>query len=92
MTSDQQTPPALPDMPAPRPGVLARMAEHALRRPRMIVTAAIALALLAAIFAAPLTDSLRGGGYQDPSSESARAATVLRDNFQLSDMPLVLSC
>ncbi|WP_236723139.1 MMPL family transporter [Mycobacterium avium] len=44
----------------------------------------------AAIFGAPVSDELLGGGFQDPAAESFRAAEVLKNEFGVSDMSFVL--
>ena len=45
----------------------------------------------AAIFGIPVAKSLSAGGFQDPTSESARATQLLTDKFHQGDMQLVFT-
>jgi len=68
--------------------VLARIARMALRSPRLILVVAALLAVLTAVFGIPVANHLSSGGFQDPASESARAAQLLGDKFGQSDQQL----
>ncbi|UGT61528.1 MMPL family transporter [Nocardia asteroides] len=59
-------------------------------RSRVILIVFAALALGLGAFGSGLFDKVQGGGYSDPGSESARAATVLRDTFGEAAPNLVL--
>jgi RND superfamily putative drug exporter len=54
----------------------------------------LAIAILAiigcAVFGVPVATSLSGGGFRDPTSESARASAVLADTFDRPDMQFLL--
>lgn len=45
----------------------------------------------AGVFGIPVAKSLSAGGFQDPTSESARATALLSDKFARGDMQLVIS-
>jgi len=68
--------------------VLHRIAHLALRFPRRILAAAALLAVLTAVFGIPVANHLSSGGFQDPGSESARAARLLSEKFGQSDQQL----
>lgn len=58
-----------------------RIAELAIRRARLVlVVAVVALALMGAVGAGAFT-KLKGGGYDDPASQSSRATKVIEDKF-----------
>ncbi|WP_176217122.1 MMPL family transporter, partial [Mycobacterium avium] len=44
----------------------------------------------AAIFGLPVANRLSGGGFQDPTSESARATEILRDRFNQTDQQMLI--
>ncbi|WP_405656744.1 MMPL family transporter [Streptomyces sp. RK9] len=58
-----------------------RLAELAIRRSRLIlVVAVVAVALMGAVGSGAFT-KLKGGGFDDPASESTRAEQVIEDKF-----------
>ncbi|MFH9728867.1 MMPL family transporter [Streptomyces sp. NPDC017260] len=58
-----------------------RMADLAIRRSRLVLAvAALAVALMGVVGAGAF-DKLKGGGFDDPASPSARAANVIADKF-----------
>jgi RND superfamily putative drug exporter len=71
--------------------VLDRIARLALRSPRRILAIAALLAALTAVLGLPVVGHLSAGGFQDPGSESARAARVLSDKFDQSDQQLFIT-
>ncbi|GAS90534.1 MMPL family transporter [Mycolicibacterium brisbanense] len=71
--------------------MLNRIAHLAIAAPRRILVVAALMMAAAAIFGIPVAKSLSAGGFQDPSSESARAAKLLSDKFDRGDMQLVIS-
>ncbi|MCV7061423.1 MMPL family transporter [Mycolicibacterium vaccae] len=71
--------------------MLHRIALWAIAAPRRIVAVAVMLMIGAAIFGVPVVGSLASGGFQDPTSESARATRILIDTFGRGDMQLVLT-
>jgi putative drug exporter of the RND superfamily len=71
--------------------VLHRIALLAIAAPKRIVALAVLVLIAAAVFGVPVAKSLSSGGFQDPTSESARAAQVLADKFGQSDMQLVFT-
>ncbi|MEV0354530.1 MMPL family transporter [Nocardia sp. NPDC050697] len=66
------------------------MFELTRRRAGVILVVFAALALGLGAFGSGLFDKVQGGGYSDQGSESARAATVLRDTFGEAAPNLVL--
>ena len=72
-------------------GALARIARLALAAPRRIITAAILVAVAAAIFGVPVAQKLSAGGFSDPNAESSRAAQVLTGTFGQGDMELLIT-
>ncbi len=71
--------------------MLDRIARLALRSPRRILAIAALLAALTAVLGLPVVGHLSAGGFQDPGSESARAARVLSDKFDQSDQQLFIT-
>ncbi len=71
--------------------VLHRIALMAIAAPRRIIVIAALTMIGAAIFGIPVAKSLSAGGFQDPTSESARATKVLADKFHQGDMELIFS-
>lgn len=71
--------------------MLQGFARLALRSPRQIVAVAALLTALTAIFGIPVANHLSAGGFQDPGSESARAAGVLAAKFKQSDQQLFIT-
>ncbi|MFY9918669.1 MAG: MMPL family transporter [Mycobacterium sp.] len=71
--------------------MLQQIARMAIRAPKRIVVIALLVMVATGIFGIPVTKSLSAGGFQDPTSESAKAAQMLVDKFGQGDMELVLS-
>ena len=71
--------------------MLHRIALLAIRAPRRILAVAVLTMISAAIFGIPVAKSLSAGGFQDPTSESARATQMLADKFHQGDMQLVFT-
>jgi RND superfamily putative drug exporter len=71
--------------------VLHRIAHLALAAPRRVLVVAALAMVAAGIFGIPVAKSLSAGGFQDPTSESARATQLLSDKFARGDMQLVIS-
>ncbi|QWY65334.1 MMPL family transporter (plasmid) [Mycobacterium avium subsp. hominissuis] len=70
--------------------VLERLARLVIATPRRMLAGVLLVTVTAAIFGAPVSDELLGGGFQDPAAESFRAAEVLKNEFGVSDMSFVL--
>ena len=68
--------------------VIARLA---LRSPRRVVGLAALLTVMTAVLGIPVAAHLSAGGFQDPGSESARAAQMLSEKFQQSDQQLLFT-
>ena len=71
--------------------MLHRIALLAIAAPRRIIAIAALTMVGAAIFGIPVAKSLSAGGFQDPTSESARATQLLTDKFGQGDMQLVFT-
>jgi RND superfamily putative drug exporter len=69
--------------------VLAGIARLAIAAPRRIIGVAVLVMIGTAIFGIPVTKALSGGGFQDPTSESAQAAALLAGKFHQGDMEMV---
>jgi RND superfamily putative drug exporter len=69
--------------------MLARMARLAVAAPRRIVAITVLFMIAAAVFGIPVATRLSAGGFLDPASESARAAT-LAEKFNQGGTELVL--
>lgn len=70
--------------------MLQRIALLAIAYPRRILAVAAAVLVGAVIFGLPAANSLSAGGFQDPTSASARAAETLTDSFGQGEMDLVI--
>jgi len=71
--------------------VLQKIARLAIRAPKRIIVIALLVMVATAIFGIPVTKSLSAGGFQDPTSESAKATKMLVDKFGQGDMELIIS-
>ncbi|MGD9622811.1 MAG: MMPL family transporter [Mycolicibacterium sp.] len=71
--------------------MLQRTALLAIAAPRRILLAALLLMVGCGVFGLPVAQYLSAGGFQDPSSESARATALLSDKFNQDDMELLIS-
>ncbi|MFC6885545.1 MMPL family transporter [Actinomadura yumaensis] len=70
--------------------MLGRLAGFVVRRRRAVLVVALLLALVGGAGGATLFDRVKGGGFDDPGSESGRAAEILRDGFGQGPPNLVL--
>lgn len=71
--------------------MLRGIARLALRAPRRILAIAALLTVITAVLGIPVANHLSAGGFQDPGSESARAAELLTEKFQQSDQQLFIT-
>ncbi|MDT5006920.1 MAG: putative drug exporter of the superfamily [Mycobacterium sp.] len=71
--------------------MLQRIALLAISAPRRVIAAAVLIMLAAGIFGVPVAKSLSSSGFQDPSSESARATQLLTDKFHQGDMQMLIT-
>ncbi len=70
--------------------MLQGIARVAIAAPRRIIAVGVLVFIAAAVFGIPVAKSLSPGGFQDPSSESARAIAVLGDKFGQSGQQLLI--
>ncbi len=70
--------------------MLAAISRISVAAPRRVIAGAVLVMIAAAVFGIPAASSLSGGGFLDPTSESARASALLADRFHQGDMELVL--
>jgi RND superfamily putative drug exporter len=70
--------------------MLAQLARVCVAAPRRVIAGAVLVMIAAAVFGIPAARSLSGGGFLDPTSESARASGLLSGTFHHGDMELVL--
>lgn len=71
--------------------MLQRIAQLAIAAPRRIIATAVLVMVACAVFGIPVAKNLSAGGFQDPTSESAKATELLVDKFGQGDMELLLS-
>lgn len=71
--------------------MLQRIAHLAIAAPRRIIAIAVLVMVACAIFGIPVAKHLSAGGFQDPTSESAKANQLLVDTFGQGDMELIVS-
>ncbi|KAA8964334.1 MMPL family transporter [Mycobacterium sp.] len=70
--------------------MLQAITRHAVAAPWRILVITVFGMLAAAVFGLPVVHDLSAGGFQDPSSESARATELLRDKFAQTDQKLLI--
>ncbi|CAM2912071.1 MMPL family transporter [Mycobacterium intermedium] len=70
--------------------MLQAITRLAIAAPRRILAVAALVFVAAAIFGIPVINSLSGGGFQDPTSESARATDLLREKFGKTDQRMLI--
>lgn len=70
--------------------MIDRTTRMILRAPRAVLAAATLLLVLAGIFGATAAQHLLSGGYEDPSSESARAQQILDETFDRGGAQIML--
>ncbi|WP_170301266.1 MMPL family transporter [Mycobacterium botniense] len=70
--------------------MLQGIARLAMAAPRRIIAVAVFVMVGAAVFGIPVINSLSAGGFQDPTSESARATELLRDKFEQPDQKMMI--
>jgi RND superfamily putative drug exporter len=71
--------------------MLQAVTRLAITAPRRIITIAVLLLVGAAIFGIPVINKLSGGGFQDPGSQSSKAADLLRTKFAQTDQKLLIT-
>ncbi|MGV0745402.1 MMPL family transporter [Mycolicibacterium sp. XJ870] len=71
--------------------MLHRIAAMAIAAPRRILVLSALVMVAAGIFGVPVANNLSAGGFQDPTSESAKATQLLAEKFSRGDMQLVIS-
>jgi uncharacterized membrane protein YdfJ with MMPL/SSD domain len=71
--------------------VLHGLARLAIAGPRRVITLAVLVMILTAIFGVPVLKSLSAGGELDPNAESSKAAALLAKKFDQGDMGLVIT-
>ena len=71
--------------------MLQRIAQLAVRSPRLILAIAALLTAFAAVFGSSVANHLSAGGFQDPHSESAQVVRVLGEKFNQSDQQLLIT-
>ena len=71
--------------------MLTRIAYQAVAAPRRIVCVAVLVMVSAGIFGIPVSKSLAASGFQDPTSESAKASQLLSDRFGHGDVQMLIT-
>ena len=88
MTTSATTQPALADPP---PSVFERLGEFIVRRARLVLVLFFGGVILAGVVGSQVFAALGSAGYNDPGSDSAKAATVLSEEFATSEPILVMA-
>lgn len=70
--------------------MLSGIARVCVAAPGRVIAGALLVMIATAIFGIPAAASLSGGGFLDPTSESARASAMLSNTFHQGDLELVL--
>jgi uncharacterized membrane protein YdfJ with MMPL/SSD domain len=71
--------------------MLRRIALLAIAAPRRVIAVAVLVMVATAIFGVPVAKSLSSSGFQDPTSESARATQLLTDKFGRGGMQMLIT-
>lgn len=71
--------------------MLRGTARLAITAPRRIIAAAFLVLIMAGVVGASALHALSAGGYQDPSSQSARAQRVLAEKFDYGDQQMIIA-
>ncbi|MGK2865680.1 MAG: MMPL family transporter [Mycobacterium sp.] len=71
--------------------MLNRIARLAIAAPRRVLAIAALVMVAAGIFGIPVAKTLSAGGFQDPTSESSKAAALLTEKFDQGDMQLLFT-
>ncbi|WP_328360415.1 MMPL family transporter [Mycobacterium sp. NBC_00419] len=70
--------------------MLQAIARLAIAAPRRVIVVAVLVMVAVGIFGVPVATHLSPGGFQDPTSESARAAQLLTEKFDQGDVQLLV--
>jgi uncharacterized membrane protein YdfJ with MMPL/SSD domain len=70
--------------------VLTMICRVVIAAPKRVLLVVMGLTVVAAVFGANVAEHLGAGGFQDPSSQSARGVKVLTEKFGLGNMDLTL--
>src|SRR4051812_43522575 len=70
--------------------MLRRLGEFTVRRRRWVLISALVFFVAAGAFGGKVAKALSTGGFDDPGSESSRAAGILQDEFRGGNPNLVL--
>src|SRR5438270_7682680 len=70
--------------------MLGRLARFTIRRRRPILVASVGFVVVAGVFGGGVAKFLSSGGFNDPNSESSKAADVLQGTFHTSQPNLIL--
>ncbi len=69
---------------------MGRLGRFVVGHPRMLLVASVIFIALAGAFGAGVADHLSTGGFEDPASESTRAAARIEEAFGIADPDVVL--
>jgi RND superfamily putative drug exporter len=71
--------------------VLERIARLAIHAPRRVIAIAVLIMIGTAVFGIPVAKSLSAGGFENPNSESQRAANLLANKLHQGDLPMLIT-
>ena len=77
-------------LPTAHRSVLRRIAVLAIAAPRRFVLVAALITIAAGIFGVPVAKTLCACGFEDPTSESARATALMVDTFDQGDAQMLI--
>ena len=71
--------------------MLESVARFAIRKPGRVITLAVFVMVVTAVFGIPVANSLAASGFQDPTSGSAQATRLLADKFSQGDQQMLIT-
>ncbi len=71
--------------------MLERIARLAVHAPRRVIAIAVLIMIGTAVFGIPVAKSLSAGGFENPNSESQRAANLLANKLHQGDLPMLIT-
>src|SRR5918999_78347 len=69
---------------------MRRLGQFVVRHPRKLLAASVVFIALAGALGSGVADHLSSGGFEDPESESTRAAARIEEAFGIADPDVVL--
>jgi len=89
-TAVKVDPPLSRDRSTPRDGLMDRLGAFIVARRRRVLALSVLAVIAAAVVGSGLFGRLQSGGFDDPGSDSARAATLLAERFDAAPADVVV--